>query len=405
MSAISLRIWFSRKYSIALILSLFLGAFAVIPAFALKVKESGPPIIKVPVFFVTDRKKITSNKDESGHQLGPLKLGCAEALLPVDKSFLQEDQALIPSLKNLGCTLDEKLTTFEPYIEIRGYVAEPEAKDFLQNIEESPQFWTKLTKASEDSKTVYVYIHGFASSGDNALYSAGIMAGSVEAPVVSFTWPSKGTAGLKLPRFWGRKRLRALYLFDRKMIDDNQVMNDLTTFLRDLKTKLPEDTKIVLVAHSLGNRLMARYLASDATEKFDRVYFIAPDVDNDLFVRVAFSLKKKAKYVGVFHNPKDRVLKISAANDLLSLKNTDKLGTGGADLTGIEFIDYRSIAEPRSLEFLRVLHYLPFEHFGPIIRNGVSKLSDEGDSCFIVHRSAIEKRKKAKGQAGANISR
>lgn len=388
----------AHTYSVSLCISLFFGAFAPIAVFAFKAKESGPPIIKVPVFFASDRVKITSNKDESGSKLGPLKLGCAEALLPVSKSYMQEDKSLLPSLLHLGCSLDQSHSTFEPYIEIRGYVAEPEAKDFLQNVEETKDFFARLAKASKESKTVYVYIHGFASSGDNSLYSAGIMAASVEAPVVSFTWPSKGTAGLKIPKLWGRKRLRALYLSDREMIDDKQVMSDLITFLKDLKDKMPEDTKIILVAHSLGNRLMARYLATDAKEHFERVYFIAPDVDNDLFVQVAGSLKKKAKYVGVFHNPKDRVLKISAANDLLSLKKTDKLGTGGADLTGIEFIDYGSIAEPRSIEFLRVLHYLPFEHFGRITRNGVSMLKDDGESCFIVHRSVIEKRKKAKVQ-------
>ncbi|MCW5822408.1 MAG: alpha/beta hydrolase [Cyanobacteria bacterium TGS_CYA1] len=397
MSAMPLRIRRYHNYFISLCLSLFFGAFALIPVQAFKAKESGPPIIKVPVFFASDRLKITSNKDESGSKLGPLKLGFAEALLPVSRTYLQ-DNNLLPSLTHLGCSLDQNLRTFEPYIEIRGYVAEPEAKDFLQNVEVTRDFWSRLAKASEESKTVYVYIHGFASSGENSLYSAGIMSASVEAPVVSFTWPSKGTAGLKIPKLWGRKRLRALYLSDREMIDDKQVMSDLTTFLKDLKSKLPVDTKIILVAHSLGNRLMARYLVTDANEHFERVYFIAPDVDNDLFVQVAGSLKKKAKYVAVFHNPKDRVLKISAANDLLSLKNTDKLGVGGADLTGIEFIDYGSIAEPRSIEFLRVLHYLPFEHFGRITRNGISMLSDDGEACFIVHRSVIEKRKKAKVQ-------
>lgn len=369
-----------------LLTGLFLLSSAL-PVLAFDVQESGPPVMKVPTFYVTDRAEITSNKVEAGAQLSNLKMGCASVFLPAKE--------LTQALSKLGCTIDQERSTQEPYIEVRGYVAEPEPEKCLK-LEESNDFWQKLSDASKVSKSIFVYIHGFASSGDNAVYSAGILQSHVEAPVISFTWPSKGTAGLKYIRFWGRKRIRALYKDDREMIDSPKVMSDLKTFLKDLKGNMPVDTQINLVAHSLGNRLMARYLASDAVEKFDRVYFIAPDVDNDLFVQVARSLRKKARYVAVFHNPKDRVLKLSAANDLLSLKNTDKLGTGGADLTGIEFVDYGKIAQPRSLEYLRVLHYVPFEHFANIIHNGYSSVSDKDDSCFIVHRSAIETRKKAK---------
>lgn len=382
------------------ILTLFLCGYFFcgnLPAGAFEPKDSGPPVLKVPVFYATDREKITSNKEEVGHKLSSLKTGCATVMVPMQKRFEGEGkESLTEDLNKLGCTIDKTASTMEPYIEIRGYVAEPEPQKVLIDVKDCDDMYEKLKTAAQKSKSVYVYIHGFASSGNNALYSGGILSANLEAPVVSFTWPSKGTAGMKFIRFWGRKRLRALYLDDRKMIDDPKVMADLKSFLKELRAKMPPDVSINLVAHSLGNRLMAKYLNSYAEETYQRVYFLAPDVDKDLFIEVAGNLKKKAKYVAVFHNPKDRVLKISAANDLLSLKETDKLGTGGADLTGIEFIDYRKIAEPRSLEFLRVLHYVPFEHFANIIRSGISNIAGQDEVSYIVRRSVVEKRKREK---------
>ncbi len=369
------------------------------PANAYEAKESGPPIIRVPVFYATDRAKITSNKDDAGFQLSGLKLGCATVSLPMRNEWLGERQdKLKPALSNFGCQIDQDNSTQEPYIEMRGYVAEPEPQKMLSDIRECADFFAKVKDAAvgSQSRSVFVYIHGFASSGNNAIYSGGVLAANVEGPVISFTWPSKGIVGLKHLRFWGKKQIRELYKADKEMIEDPQVLSDLKSLIKELRSNLPPDVHINLVAHSMGNRLLSKYLGSDAEERFEKVYFLAPDVDNELFLQIVPKLRKKVRYCAVFHNPNDKVLRIAAASDLFSLKNTDKLGAGGVDLTGIEFVDYGKIAEPRSVEFLRLLHFIPFEHFANILRTGVSNVSDNDEVSFIVHRSTIEKRKKDK---------
>ncbi len=347
--------------------------------------------VRVPVFYATDRVKITSNKDAAGETLGPLHLGLATALLPKDLSWLDGSDSLKSTVAKLGWVLDNDAITIVPYIEVRGYVAEPDSSVVLSNVQDSPDFWTALSAEADASpfRTVYVYIHGFASSGDNSVYAAGVLSSCVESPVVAFSWPSEGTVGLKPLQVTGKKRIRARYLADRKMIDREEVLKDLTTFLSELKRKLP-DKRICLVAHSLGNRLLANYICSPAPEQFDEVYFLAADVDHDLFMRSLANLKTKSKHTSVWLNPKDKVLKIAGANDLLSLRVTRKLGKANFSVPDIEFVNYEKIAQPRSLNYLNLQHYVPFEQFASIVRTG-SPFSKSEAQYYLFRSSKIEK--------------
>lgn len=356
------------------------------------------PTVFIPTFFCTDRKAITSNLEANGQVLDQMKSGCADVRVPLKVDWLESDGSnLLARFKALGWRLDQANSTQKPFIEVRGYVAEPFPEKVLSNIEVCEDFWQKLSAqvAESSDKTVYVYIHGFASSGHNAVYSAGILSANVEGPVVAFTWPSQGSAGLKPLKLVGKKRMRARYEHDLQMIDKPEVLSDLSGFLSELKKKLPVDSRVVLIAHSLGNRLMARYLVSDARESFDKVIFIAADVNQDLFMDVLKVLRRKAKSTVVFANEKDRVLLVSAGRDLLGLKLSKKLGQAKFLVPEIEFIDYEAVAEPTSIEYLAIRHYLPFEHLGSLLRRGTPYRSDV-DDFYIVKNSTIVKSKKDK---------
>lgn len=353
----------------------------------------GPPVLDVPVFYATDREKLTSNQEEAGAKLAPFTMGCARVFLPYEKRWQSGDK-LSEQYQKLGWQVDSARNTVKPFIEVRGYVAEPSPQSVLSVEGECSDFWSRLKAQAEVSSDhrVYIYIHGFASSGNNAVYSAGILAAELEAPVIAFTWPSKGTAGLKPLRLVGRKRMRALYLADREMIDQPQVLADLSIFISKLKTELGPNVKVNLIAHSLGNRLLAKYLASDSTDEFAGVYFLAADVDQQLFMEALKKLQVKSKYTAIYTNKNDRVLKVSAGNDLLGFKISHKLGDANFSVPGVEFIDYGRIAEPRSIDYLRLMHYVPFEHFGSIVRTG--QPFDDGNRRYLVRRTTIERSRK-----------
>ncbi|NJL72700.1 MAG: alpha/beta hydrolase [Candidatus Competibacteraceae bacterium] len=109
------------------------------------------------------------------------------------------------------------------------------------------------------------------------------------------------------------------------MIDQPQVLSDLSTLIARLKTELGPDAKVNLVAHSLGNRLLAKYLAGDATDDFAGVYFLAADIDQRLFMEALKKLQAKSSYTAIYTNKKDRALKASVANDLLGFKISRRL--------------------------------------------------------------------------------
>lgn len=385
------------KCSAKILLFLFLSLWIFAPAALSEVPETvPPPATLVPVFFASDRQKLSSNADSADSQLADLSLGSATVILPSEREWFESgsSQQLRSDLSQMGWTIDSTISPLKPFIEVRGYVAEPYPDKVITNIGLSPDFWMSLTRESEHSKnrSVYVYIHGFAASGNNSVYAGGILSAHLEAPVVVFSWPSEGTAGLKPLKIVGNKRMRARFERDKQMIDNDAVMGHLSQLIRDLRTRLSPDTKIYLVAHSLGNRLMARYFTGDAKETVDGVYFVAADVDKQLFMSALPGLRARAKFTVVFENPKDLVLKISGLNNLLGLKIVHKLGDSKFSIPNIEFIDYSEIAEPKSPEYLSVQHYLPFEHFGSIVRTGAPYLQgNENRKLYIVKRSKIDK--------------
>ncbi len=354
-----------------------------------KTEWSTGPSVDIPVFFASDRKRISSNKETDGKTLAPLQLGECIVRVPCEREWQSSETELKDELQQLNWEMELTEPTIKPTIDVRGYVAERAPRAAVPVVAENVQsFWSDLRSAVEKQKEhkVYVYIHGFASSGENSLYASGVLASQVQAPVVAFTWPSAGTVGLKYPHLAGSKTTRALFKADRKMIDDPQVGSDLGEFLARLKTELPTNVQVELVAHSLGNRLLTRHLKGSAQENFDNVYFLAPDVDKKVFLSSVPEILSKSKHVSVFMNPHDRVLQISGLNNLLEFHSWKKLGKSKVSAAGIDFIDYGAVAKPRGIG-----HYIPFEQFGSLLRNQSLYSPDGKREYILTRRSKIEK--------------
>lgn len=375
-----------------LLFGVFGAGISVQTAFAYTPHELPPPSLKVPTYYATDRLQMTSNKNSDGATLARLTLGEGTVIIPMESRWSVNGGVTAP-LDNIGCTVDPNRSTMMPYIEPRGYVAEPDESKVLENVHEA-DIWPKLLAAAIKCGKIYIYIHGFASSGNNALYSAGILSPNVEAPVIAFTWPSKGTAGLKKIRVVGKASTRELYNADKKMIDNPQVMLDLTELLTEIRTKLPAPVEVNIIAHSMGNRLLSKYLVSDAMEVFDNIYFLSADVEADFFKMVAEKLKVKARNSVVYFNPHDRALKASSINHALNLKFAKILGDARLPVSGIEFVNYDKIAQPDTYEFAKLKHYVPFYYLGNMIRLGAPTCSENEGEYFCYRNTKIEKRKK-----------
>ena len=332
-------------------------------------------IIDVPVFVASDRKTLNDSPEQG--VLAPMQLGYATVSVPDQNNWHTETQAALrPDLLQLGWQAEESARSLDPpKINIRGYTT---GKDYveLKSKQTDDNFWPQLTNEVRSSKehNVYVYIHGFGESARNSIYASGVLASQLEAPVIDFSWPSSGNIGSVFVPL-GKHSTAHLYRADRKTIDNPQVSGDLARLLAELKQQLAPDTKINLVAHSLGNRLLAHYLEADRQQKFHSIYFLAADLSKQEFLRAAPSIAQKAEQVEVFMNPRDKVLGASALNSLLEFHSPMKLGKANISAEGIQFFDYGPIAQPKQIG-----HYLPFNQFASIIKTGKLSPSDSSSS-------------------------
>lgn len=147
-----------------------------------------------------------------------------------------------------------------------------------------------------------VFVHGFNTSFDNAIYRTAQIAYDLKfdgAPFV-YSWPSGGKV--------------ASYTYDRGSAE--QAEPHLAEFL-DLVVKESGAKTISLIAHSMGNELLLRVLermrptAPDGVV-ISQVIFAAPDVDRDKFKNIARQITNFAQGVTLYAASNDKALGYSA---------------------------------------------------------------------------------------------
>jgi esterase/lipase superfamily enzyme len=135
---------------------------------------------------------------------------------------------------------------------------------------------THLAARSEDERTATVYIHGYKTSFQKAALQAAQLAVDLNVPGIMafYSWPS-------------RAKLTG-YLADGDAAQDaHDHLNTFLGFLIEAK-KL---TRIHLIAHSMGNRALVRWLEQDCFPKvgdwrgrLGQLIFAAADVNKQSFV-------------------------------------------------------------------------------------------------------------------------
>lgn len=179
-----------------------------------------------------------------------------------------------------------------------------------------------------------VFVHGFNTSFDNALYRTAQIAYDLKfdgAPFV-YSWPSGGKV--------------ASYTYDRGSAE--QAEPHLAEFL-DLVVKESGAKTISLIAHSMGNELLLRVLermrptAPDGVV-ISQVIFAAPDVDRDKFTNIARQITNFAQGVTLYAASNDKALGYSARFWGGVPRAGDVPASGPLIVPGVDTIDVTTVS-------------------------------------------------------------
>jgi esterase/lipase superfamily enzyme len=183
-----------------------------------------------------------------------------------------------------------------------------------------------LQRSAED-RSALVYIHGFNTTFDQAAYSTAQIAYDLDfkgVPVM-FSWPSQG----KLLGYHG----------DEETVELSSP--HLQLFLERIARE-SNASRIHIVAHSLGNRLLTKTMGelvrqADIQPLFDNVIMAAPDVNARSFQQLWPQIKVAAKRFTLYASSQDNAL--IASRESRGGRNFARLGEGGPNIVVIPGLD------------------------------------------------------------------
>lgn len=201
--------------------------------------------------------------------------------------------------------------------------------------------------ARTDQKDVYIYVHGFNNTFDDAVFRVAELwhfMGRVGVPI-AYSWPS-GLGGIRG------------YAYDRE--SGEFTVTHLRHFIKTV-AECPEVERVHLVAHSRGcdvliNALRELHIACRAQGKatheelkIENVVLAAPDVDEEVFLQrfVGENLLQAAKRTTIYASQHDKAIELSDVMfasrrrlGTLAVKDiSPKIRHGLAKLPNVQFIE------------------------------------------------------------------
>ena len=239
------------------------------------------------IFYVTDRLVLMKDGRRTygdRHPQGYVSYGKCSVSIPISHRIGHLET---PSIWKLE---------FKPKPEKHVVVLEVEKLD-------KEAFFDSVKAAVESAKSreAFVFIHGYNVSFQDAARRTAQMAfdlGFVGAPIF-YSWPSAGN-------FWQ---------YTRDETNVEWTIPHLKAFLTDLAARVSATT-IHLIAHSMGNRALARALeqmagAGEANVAFRHIILTAPDIDADTFRTLAAAMRPVATSVTMYSSHLDKALMAS----------------------------------------------------------------------------------------------
>lgn len=251
----------------------------------------------VPVYYGTDRAQVPNDKrvDYGSDRARRLELGRAMVSVPKAHEVPQVERPWAITIPYFNYKIYEQQEDPKKHFIIQDIKAMPEA-DLLALVKE------RLAKSARFKDHAFVFIHGYNTSFDYAVYRAAQIAYDIKfdgAPFV-YSWPSGG--GI------------ASYTYDRE--SSAQAEPYFTDFLK-MVTQRSGAKHVSVIAHSMGNQLLLRVLQDLQRTRpegveISQIIFAAPDVDRDGFETIASQLKDFATGgITLYAAANDRALGVS----------------------------------------------------------------------------------------------
>ena len=192
---------------------------------------------------------------------------------------------------------------------------------------------TRLAASDRYKKHALIFVHGFNTTFDYALYRTAQIAYDLKFDGAPFcySWPSGGGLGS--------------YTFDRERSGQSQ------KFLKEYIELVLDQTgaeAVSVVAHSMGNQPMLQVLKDIKASRpnglvFNQIILAAPDVDRDSFGDIAAEIKGLAKNITLYASENDTALAISRSVNGGS-RAGDIPSTGPLIIPGVDTLDVTSVS-------------------------------------------------------------
>ncbi|MBV9304391.1 MAG: alpha/beta fold hydrolase [Acidobacteriaceae bacterium] len=284
---------------------------------ALEILRPNAAVVKV--FYATDRVRVANGGEEmqfGGEPQEHLQFGVCKVSIPRGHKMGELEG---PSILRLEFRED-----------VAKHIVLMAAKQ-----EDERLFFSDISNRVEQSahKEILVFVHGFNTDFESAARRTAQIAYDLgfDGAAVLYSWPSQGRIGLVDYNKDGRNAELSV------------------PHLVDFLTKLASQTgaeRIHLIAHSMGNRVVTKALASlapdrGARRRVQQVALLAPDIDAAEFRRLAAVFKSVAGHVTLYASSRDEALKVSQR-----LQGYPRAGEAGPNIViipGLDTIDASAV--------------------------------------------------------------
>ena len=281
----------------------------------------------VPVFYGTDRGRADQAlRPDYGNERGRrLELGRALVTVPRSHTIPQIERPWAIHIPYFDITIGE---AEDPNTHFTMKDVTPLTRDeFLALVR------TRLAASERYKKHALIFVHGFNTTFDFAIYRTAQIAYDLKfdgAPF-SYSWPSGG--GL------------SSYTFDRERSGQS------VKFLKEYIELVLDQTgaeAVSVVAHSMGNQPMLQVLKDLKAARpkglvFNQIILAAPDVDRDSFADIANELQGLAKNITLYAAENDTALAVSRSVNGGS-RAGDIPASGPLVLPGVDTLDVTSVS-------------------------------------------------------------
>jgi len=277
----------------------------------------------VPVFYGTDRdheanpKRLAYNADRA-HRL---ELGRAFVTVPRIHQVPEIERPWAIRIPYFDVTIYEQAEDPKKHFTLQEIKALTKA-DFLRLVR------ARLAASNAFKNHALVFVHGYDTSFDNALYRTAQIAYDLHfdgAPFL-YSWPSGGAV--------------TSYTYDRESAEGSEPY--LRQFL-DVVVKETGAKTISVIAHSMGNKPLLDVLrdmksAAPKGVVVSELILAAPDVDADNFTNLAQQIRGLAKGVTLYAAANDRAL-LASRNFWGHYRAGDVPAAGPLVVGGVDSID------------------------------------------------------------------